>query len=379
MLSTYLELYRNESIGNVMDVSTYTAVMTASGVCGLLLSLAGMLVNIINIKTFLAIGISDGVAALFTSLAISEFAESLATFILSLYIVYHALEIPGIIMFTHDPLMIATFSLDLSNVVHLVSVLTTTALAVHRCLCVAQPIYFKTLCTRRRSIFLSVSIYVVTMVGHIPLFINQGSKKEYVESQNKSRYSLWFTNNRCQIKDATFFIAQTVIPVAVEVVLIVCVVVMSKMLRKSRLFRQSATHTEHRPLGTPSHVTQSESRRLNQGYSIDELFIQDIDIERRSYREQHQTFRLFREKFNSFSMREGIKKIAIYFIDEEMFPSTALICPSPSCSDVGRGDRCLTGEGSGHRNTWNRSSNCEQVNTRERQLVRQVRGSQSTV
>ncbi|XP_035826000.1 uncharacterized protein LOC118477795 [Aplysia californica] len=266
----------NTSEGALMSLNDYIVAQQVVAYSGILISIFGTVSNCINIKTFLAMGIRDGVIVSFLSLSISDLLTSIMTFILSVCLVLHVLEISKGIIFSHQPRMLAIFAVDLGFMTYLVTVLTTMYIAVTRCLCVVRPLHFKNTFSRSRSIAILVSFNFLAISSYIPLFANQGVQKQFSKKLNRTRFDIWLSPEREKIKDGLFLVTQTIIPFVTEFVIIVCVMVMINSLRKASRFRKSASSAWTLPsiqTGRLQHVEKMKEKQTSPSIvEISELY-----------------------------------------------------------------------------------------------------------
>ncbi|KAH9507703.1 hypothetical protein Btru_053496 [Bulinus truncatus] len=110
------------------------------------LSLAGIVGNILAIKTFVSIGLKDGVTISFMFLAISDLLYLISVSANSISLWFYATEKRQRFKkwFSIDPFGVYIFSANAGIMLYLLTVLTTTFIAVIRCMCVAVPLGSRT-------------------------------------------------------------------------------------------------------------------------------------------------------------------------------------------------------------------------------------------
>ncbi|BFZ17956.1 hypothetical protein BsWGS_20995 [Bradybaena similaris] len=230
------------SVQGVINSEQYTITSGSFSVAWVLVSALGLVGNAINIQTFIAMKLEDGVTVSFLVLSLSDECFTLTMFLRGASSIFYTAEMAlnYTFWFPVEPYAIYIFFVNFGIVMYVMTVLTTTFLAVARCMCVARPLHFKNAFTRRRCIIILSCFAVFTIVSYLPIYANMGLLYQYDSRINATRPSLWISPNREIIKDVIWAVRDTFLPIITQFIVIVCVIVMANSLRESNKFRQSS-------------------------------------------------------------------------------------------------------------------------------------------
>lgn len=203
------------------------------------LAMTGIMGNILNIRTFYILGLNDGVTISFFTLSIFDLIIACSYLMKKVSTVMTILEYENLEWFPIHPAVFLVFAGNVGLMFSYISMFNITFVALARCLCVAMPMRFKHIFTTFRSVVIVTIFACIATGSYIPVFVNMGIKKRFDAPKNASRLYLSFTPYREQIKDIVWLIFETIAPLIVEVILLVCVAVMIYKLRESAEFRNS--------------------------------------------------------------------------------------------------------------------------------------------
>ncbi|CAG5124024.1 unnamed protein product [Candidula unifasciata] len=207
---------------------------------GTVLSFIGIVSNIINIRIFCAMGLADGITVSFLCLSIFDLAYLIISFALGISIVLGVIEHRTPKAFFIKPQGVSIILTNFMVLVNIINVLTTTFLAVARCMCVAKPLQFKNWFSKTITLAFIGSFIVVSVVSYAPVIASLGFKTQFDIGKNITRPILWVSPKRDSIKVITWIILNLILPFTTQFIIVVCIVIMANSLRVSSRFRQSA-------------------------------------------------------------------------------------------------------------------------------------------
>ncbi|GFS27317.1 chemosensory receptor C [Elysia marginata] len=244
----------------VFYVHTVETTYTAS----VLVSLLGIFTNAASLKAFLAMGdvFKDGVALTFFLLALTDLSVcclSLSWGVCALgnFVEQHVnrfyrpappapagsssvryqLETRQLFAFPIDLSMVAVYSYVACSIFSMTTSLITTYLAVMRCLCVARPLTFRASLSPGKTALLFGAFFTFSLVVRVPTLALTDVKVIFNPRINASRPAMWSHPTRELVKDMTWSVVDIPIPLAAEVTLTICVIVMGRALKASANFR----------------------------------------------------------------------------------------------------------------------------------------------
>ncbi|BFZ09725.1 hypothetical protein BsWGS_12764 [Bradybaena similaris] len=244
---------------------------------GTILSFIGIVSNIINIRIFAAMGLTDGITISFLSLSIFDLAYLITSFSLGISIALGVIELRTPALYAIDPHGVSILLANFMVLVNVTNVLTTTFLAVARCMCVAKPLHFKNWFTINKTLGFIVSFAIMAAVSYSPVIANLGMETHFDVKKNITRPILWVSHKRESIKVKTWIVIDLLLPFATQFIVVVCVLIMADSLRASSRFRQSATMTSGNAtsvLDSKQNVTVSSAPTA----STDKLTGKDIRV-----------------------------------------------------------------------------------------------------
>ncbi|CAL1537011.1 unnamed protein product, partial [Lymnaea stagnalis] len=209
-------------------------------------SFSGCLGNGIAVRTFVLMGLKDGVTVSFLFLTASDLAYLLVLFAHSISLGFFAVERGSDFKtwFPVDPFGVYVFLSDTAMMLYLITILTTTFLAVVRCMCVAMPLKFKTSFRRATSLVILAAFVVVAVGSYTPVLVYMKMVTVFDVRVNATRSVLWISPKRDEVKDIVWITRDAFVTMATQFVIIVCVLVMARSLRAASRFRhESVMHT----------------------------------------------------------------------------------------------------------------------------------------
>ncbi|CAG5131416.1 unnamed protein product [Candidula unifasciata] len=218
----------------------YILIMEFYSEVGTVLSFFGIVSNIINIRTFCAMGLNDGITVSFLCLSIFDLIYLIPSFSLGISIALGVIELRTPKAFVIEPQGVSILLANFMVLVSVTNVLTTTFLAVARCMCVAKPLHFKNWFNKTKTLAFIGSFIVVAVVSYAPVIANLGITMQFDVMKNLTRPILWVSPKRESIKVISWIIIDLILPFTTQFTVVVCVVIMASSLRVSSRFRQSA-------------------------------------------------------------------------------------------------------------------------------------------
>ena len=204
------------------------------------MQLLGMSTNLINVTVFLRAGLSDGMAVTFLGLAVSDLLYNVFYFIGRLLnAVQRIFQEKPYINTLHLSYVLAKHGRMWFNV----SILLTVFAAVQKCACIAIPFTFRHFFTRRKSAITIVSVYVTVITYFLP-YLSLDRFLPYTERRtNRTRlgYSLRDRKLAERIDDFVTLANRVVLPYVSQVLLIICVLIMTLKLRSAAEARRKMT------------------------------------------------------------------------------------------------------------------------------------------
>ncbi|GFN81112.1 chemosensory receptor c [Plakobranchus ocellatus] len=252
---------KHEILSGLVPFVTYINFVQTTGCVNFLVSSFGIAMNVLILRTFLAMGgvFTEGVTFTFFSLALSDLGLCVCSLCWSVSASCFLLEkrfvrTPQIFYyFPVDPRALGFYSHITMIIFGIMTTLITIYLAVMRCLCVAQPLTFRGSLSPRKTCLLFAAFLVFGASTRLPIFSSGGVRATFDRRWNVSRPTLWSQPYQERLKDGVRIAVDVPLPVVAEVVLSICIIVMTNALRASSQFRSQNT--------TDSGVSKSENHR----------------------------------------------------------------------------------------------------------------------
>ncbi|KAK6986169.1 type-1B angiotensin II receptor [Biomphalaria glabrata] len=233
----------------ISDQDYITLAVIYSVLCSLI-TFSGCFGNAVTIVTYFSMKLKDGVMISFLCLAISDllYGVTILAHLVSVGLSVLELRSSFSIWFPIDPFGIYVFFSDIGVLIYLITVLATTFIAIIRCLCVAKPLQFQNILTKRRSIVCAVAFSIVAVASYLPILVHMKMERSFDANINATRYRLRISPQREVIKTAIWIPRDVLVTLTTEIIVIVCVVIMMKTLRSAAKFRNSAAKYSVQPL-----------------------------------------------------------------------------------------------------------------------------------
>uniref|UniRef100_A0A0B6ZK51 G-protein coupled receptors family 1 profile domain-containing protein n=1 Tax=Arion vulgaris TaxID=1028688 RepID=A0A0B6ZK51_9EUPU len=221
----------------------YIIILQSCSIVWTTLSLGGAISNVINIRTFIAMGLSDGITVTFLTLAIFDLAYLIVSFSLGVVVVFHVLELEYSFRFSIEPLSLCIYLFSMSVLINTGTTLIITFLAIARCMCVAKPLQFKNIFSRKLALIFNIWFILFATVSYTPIFTNMSLAVKFDPRINISRPVLWTSPNRDSVKIIVWIIVDIIVPFATQIIILICIIVLTSCLRAAVRFRQASTLT----------------------------------------------------------------------------------------------------------------------------------------
>ncbi|GFO36410.1 chemosensory receptor c [Plakobranchus ocellatus] len=254
-------------LAGLLPFGTFIVMAQSAACANCLVSLFGIATNTLNLKTFVAMGgvFTDGVALTFFTLSISDlgfcvwslcWSGSSLCFVLEKRFV--ASQLPY--YFPVDPRAMGFYSYIMMVIFGTTTTLITVYLAVMRCLCVVHPLAFRGSLSPRKAGVLFALFLAFSVATRIPIISSIGIRATFDLRWNVTRPGLWSQPNKEQVKDGIRSGVDVPLPIVAEVILTVCIIVMTNALRASTQFRNQSTTSSIQTSGQ-AHTGHSELTR----------------------------------------------------------------------------------------------------------------------
>ncbi|CAG5124029.1 unnamed protein product [Candidula unifasciata] len=228
------------NLARIMNESQYSIVLLFFCVAWTICSMLGIASNVINIKTFVAMGLNDSVTVSFLTLSVFDLAYVITTFCFAVSSAFSLIEQTYPILFPIEPYGVYVYFGNVLVLINVNNTLTTTFLAVARCMCVAKPLHFKHTFTVKRTVVIMTAFAIFAVAIYTPILANMGMVYRLDAKTNTSRPTLWLSPNRESTKNIVWTIIQIILPIATEFIVLVCIVIMINSLRAASKFRQAS-------------------------------------------------------------------------------------------------------------------------------------------
>ncbi|CAL1546018.1 unnamed protein product, partial [Lymnaea stagnalis] len=206
----------------------------------LILSSLGLITNAVNIRTFQAMGVNDGITVSFLFLSASEVLCSLAGLGQRLSMAFWLTEMAtGYHTWFHiNPYAFIVYFMHIRSGLFQIPVLITTYMAVVKCMCVVNPLGFKNTFSVAKTVKIMVWISMVSFVTSIPNLATMGVVEVFDQQVNVTRPTLWFPHYRDIVRNIVWNGRDSVSAITSEIVIVVCLVVMTRSLSKAVSVRE---------------------------------------------------------------------------------------------------------------------------------------------
>ncbi|KAH9499084.1 hypothetical protein Btru_005679 [Bulinus truncatus] len=210
------------------------------------LAVLGTLGNIINIYVFRKMGLKDAMTISFFILSICDLAYVLTMITMATSFLLMAIEISS--NYSHffwiEPYGVYIFTGNVSRIPYIMSNLTTAYLALARCLCVAEPLRFKTMFGYKITLFILTSLALFAVFSYVPVLVFMDMVLQFSPSINSTRFSLWISPKRQAIMDVVRVYRDGLLPFITQIIIMISVIIMVRSLDASRKFRESNSNLQ---------------------------------------------------------------------------------------------------------------------------------------
>ncbi|CAL1541527.1 unnamed protein product, partial [Lymnaea stagnalis] len=215
----------------------------------------GAVGNVLCIKTFFRLGISDGVNLSLLSLAASDLFYLISALINTISFMLHSAEELSLytVWFPVDPEAIFLVFASTGSSFYAISMLVTTFITVVRCLAVVQPLKYRNLISRQTTAIIISIFTLVSITSAILVVALAGIPPPIDSNSNTTRPTLLFFPERVLMKDIIYGTRDIILPLASQIIVGLCVVIMARYLRKASIFRHK--HSRNTAMNTQKSIS----------------------------------------------------------------------------------------------------------------------------
>ncbi|XP_059153521.1 uncharacterized protein LOC131939312 [Physella acuta] len=227
-------------VQKLMSDETYVWTSLVFSVVCTVLSLLGIVGNARAIRAFLSMGLRDGVTISFLFLTCSDLAylTALAVHAVSLGFAMAERWTNYRTWFSVEPFGVYVFFSNVGILIYLLTVLTTTYLALAKCMCVAMPLHFKNTFTRKRTLVILTVFLVLTVGSYLPVLVYMRMVDKFDPRTNSTRSVLWISSKRDDVRDYVWLVRDVTVTFVTQIIVTFCVIIMVRCLRVASNFRQ---------------------------------------------------------------------------------------------------------------------------------------------
>ncbi|XP_059175066.1 uncharacterized protein LOC131955108 [Physella acuta] len=204
------------------------------------ISTLGAIGHSLTIGTFVSMGLKDGINLAFLFLSLSDLLYLISITAGSFSYVFITTELLTNfkVCFLIDAYGVTVFFVNIASGFYTSVMLVTTFLSIARCLSVASPVWFRQHVSRKNIVgtFMVVSCCFCLCTA-VPVLVFMGISPAFDSRTNTTRPMLWISPIRKFVTNITWTLIGSVIPLAVQFILTLCVFVMTSYLKKSLQFR----------------------------------------------------------------------------------------------------------------------------------------------
>ncbi|KAK3763823.1 hypothetical protein RRG08_050187 [Elysia crispata] len=227
----------------------------------------GLCANVINIVVFYKMGLTDGVTQNFFILSISDGCISIVSLVNSVaYILYTKVYV-GLGGPEYQAQVVYCVTLLSGTFPQSVSLVTTTVIAVVRCLCVAIPLHVKFLMTAWRQLAVILTISSCSASVILYSFIPSRAILVYNPLTNSSFIMI------VDLKWVEYTIYSNVTSYIGFIIVIICVIILIISLNRSSSFREKTTSGSSTSAGEQTKDGSKETRIIKTVVFVSVVFI----------------------------------------------------------------------------------------------------------
>ncbi|XP_059175065.1 uncharacterized protein LOC131955107 [Physella acuta] len=257
----------------------FTVDISAFCFCRGVVSFLGAVGHAFAIRTFVAMGLKDGVTLSFLFLSVSDLLYLISITAASVSYIFLSIELLShfAVYFPVDPYGLNTYFINCGSGFYANTMLTITFLSIARCLSVAKPLWFRSIFgTTTVSLVCLISISSFCLVTSIPILVSMEFMPVFEQGINTTRLTLSFSANLKPVTYIIWLLRGSFVPFAVQLILIICVCVMIRFLRKAVKFRQKHTSSSRITHRVKAKKGESTTNNLQENVKLTRREVQVI-------------------------------------------------------------------------------------------------------
>ncbi|XP_059175071.1 uncharacterized protein LOC131955112 [Physella acuta] len=210
-----------------------------------LIAALGCMGNVINIYIFLKLGFNEGMNLSLTLLSCFDLLYLVTVISRSVSFVFFAYERTHnwTMWFPVQPYAVYVFCVHAGRIPQASSNLMTTFVALARCASVAKPLQFKQTFSQQLTVIWAIIFVVFAVVSYLPVQVFMGIIPQFDQDVNLTRPALWISPRRKEVRDVVGVIRDASLPLSTQLLIAVCVILMTRRLKASLKFR--AVHSNY--------------------------------------------------------------------------------------------------------------------------------------
>ena len=218
--------------------------------------------NVITIIAYARMGFSDSTNISLTALAISDLGIALTTVSTALNVL-----LPAVLSVPFTRAIILPTSVTIHTLLSRISALITTYVSLERYLCVLLPLKIKTIITPKRTVIVMVTIPVGIFALYPAILLRYPIGWRFDSKQNNTVLDLLpvYDETVLFFENIYLFIMSTILPFLTFFAVVLCTILLSVSLQKSKVWREANKFTSRSTGGQPDQGSQS---RLKQSKEI---------------------------------------------------------------------------------------------------------------
>ncbi|KAK6995042.1 hypothetical protein BgiMline_011691 [Biomphalaria glabrata] len=217
-----------------------------------LVCLFGIGANVVNIMVFRKQGYQDGVNVTLTALAISDLGGLIFDLVYAVMLNPYILE-TDVVVSKIVILFVTGFTFEYFTRVS--SVITAFA-ALERCVCVTQPLKVKDIFTKKVSVVVNTSIFLIYSLYLLLQFITMYFEWTFIPGRNMTVYVVYFNSRRAVMFPITYYVTDMILPYGTYIILMCCCTLLFIKLKSKAKWRQQVSTS----VDKASHITSKERK-----------------------------------------------------------------------------------------------------------------------
>ncbi|XP_005100364.1 uncharacterized protein LOC101859334 [Aplysia californica] len=191
---------------------------------------SGIILNSVSIQAFFTMGLKDSVTTSMFYQSVADLGFVLAAFIQALAFVVRIFDVRDTTILTLDPFLILAYFANIRQIFYSVAILTTTFIAVARCMCVYMPLKFKGMFTIKRTVATLSGFTIFAFLNHFPTVL---TLQVVSKGQNVTRIGVKFSKAYRLATDIELLTSDGILSSATEVIGVICFTVLVRCLQNS--------------------------------------------------------------------------------------------------------------------------------------------------